>query len=132
MRALLPLTALFGYVLLPISALAADPIPTIGDVYWLKTRPLCLDDYKQFDGLTDAAVKHDDEGEAQIIAQHGVNVPSGTHVRILNVDIFRSDVDVRVVSGDSDHYGEEIYCLIPSNSNSEPMFSKVLQRVPSR
>lgn len=108
----------------------ADNTPTVGDVYWLKTRPLCLDDFKVFDALTDAEIKHDDEGASQLIGQHGVDIPSGTHVRILNVDIFRSDVDVRVVSTDSDHYGEEIYCFVPPNSGGQPMFNKVLQRVP--
>ncbi len=115
--------------LFPIPTLA-DSIPTTGDVYWLKTRPLCLDDYHAFDELTNAEVKHDDEGASQVFSAHGVDVPSGTHVRILNVDIFRSDVDVRVVSTDSDHYGQEIYCFIPPNSGGQPMFNKVLQRVP--
>ena len=75
-------------------------------------------------------VKRDNEGTKQVLSEHGVDIGSGTHVRILNVDIFRSDVDVRVVSSDSNHYGEEIYCFVPPNSGGQPMFSKVLQRVP--
>jgi len=118
-----------GLAVFPAAAIA-DSIPTVGDVYWFKTRPLCLDDYHAFDALTNAEVKHDNEGAAGILAEHGVDIGSGTHVRILNVDIFRSDVDVRVVSSNSEHYGERIYCFIPPNSGGQPMFSKVLQRVP--
>lgn len=105
-------------------------IPTVGDVYLLKAkRPLCLDDFKAFDELDNAEVKHDNEGASQILVEHEVNIPSGTRVRILNVDIFRSDVDVRVVSAGSDHFGDEIYCFIPPNSGGQPMFHRALQRV---
>lgn len=121
--------ALVAAFVAPVAA-SADNIPTVGDVYWLKTRPLCLDDYHAFDALADARAKNDEEGDGQIILSHEVDIPSGTHVRILNVDIYRSDVDVRVTSTDSDHYGDEIYCFIPPNSGGQPMFDKVLQRVP--
>lgn len=104
-------------------------IPQIGEQYWFKIHPLCLDDYKAFDTLASAEVKHDTEGEEQVLADHGVDIGSGTHVRILNVDIFRSDVDVRVTSTDSEHYGEEIYCFIPPNDGGQPMFNKALQHL---
>jgi hypothetical protein len=108
---------------------ASSHIPTIGDEYWFKIHPMCLNDYKSFDALADAEVKRDQEGAAQVLMEHGVDIGSGTHVRILNVDIFRSDVDVRVTSTDSDHYGEEIYCFIPPNSGGQPMFDSALQHI---
>jgi hypothetical protein len=104
-------------------------VPQIGDEYWFKIHPICLDDYKAFDTLADAEVKHDNEGVAQVLGDHGVDIGSGTHVRILNVDVFRSDVDVRVTSTDSNHYGEEIYCFIPPNDSGQPMFDNALQHI---
>ncbi len=103
--------------------------PIVGDEYWFRIHPLCLDDYHAFDALADANDKHDREGVAQLLMEHGVDIGSGTHVRILNVDVLRSDVDVRVTSTNSDHYGEEIYCYIPQDSNGQSMFDEALQHL---
>jgi hypothetical protein len=104
-------------------------IPTVGDEYTFRYAPLCVDDYKVFDKISEAQAKNDDEGAAEFLQGHEVDVTAGTRVRVLNSDIFRSDVDVRVTSTDSDAYGEEMYCLVKTNSGSQPLFQALLKRV---
>ena len=95
------------------AGMAVAATPEIGAQYWWKKPPLCVDDYKVIDDLSDAAAKNDNEGFSELLQQHQMSVPSGTHVRILNVDVWRNDVDVRVTSTDSPLYGERIFCMLP-------------------
>jgi hypothetical protein len=85
----------------------------------------CYDSPETLDKVAEAIDKHDDEGFQDLSA--GVPVlHSGTRVRVLDFDLFKGYLSVRVRSGD--HAGEKCWLLTGSQNDAGngPMLAKKL------
>ena len=92
--------------------------PLIGEKYELGNgvnNVACADDLNSIDAAIEAASKNDNDGWKQALAEHSVPVSPGDHILVLNYDIFKGILDVRLRSGPNE--GERAYCLAGEKNN---------------
>jgi hypothetical protein len=100
--------------------------PQVGDQYVLgegATKIGCYPTAGELDRLSDAVMKHDDEGFREL-AQDAIVIQPGTTVRVLDYNVWNGYLKVRVRSGD--YAGSACWYLVGNDNGSadEPFFAR--------
>jgi hypothetical protein len=92
--------------------------PQVGSQYVIGkgvSRVICTNDDDALNKALDALGKNDKDGAEQALGDSVIAVAPGTTILILNYDLFKGVVDMRVRTGEN--AGSRVYCEVGNDNN---------------